>query len=105
MLTYFQQRDAVDSLVPILFLQTHDIQAAVDKILALIKEEVKKLDRAADTLNAQYSMENATLRQDVANFIIGCKQLTTGNLTWSLQTKRYGVEFAKDGTGDVFIVL
>ncbi|KAL1594623.1 hypothetical protein SLS60_010384 [Paraconiothyrium brasiliense] len=86
------KRDAIDSLIPIIFHHVGDIQMAVDEVVAFIGAEIKNLDRAAEALFERYEGEEEELRRQVRDFVDGCKHYATGNLTWSLETDRYGVE-------------
>ncbi|KAJ4359463.1 uncharacterized protein N0V89_000017 [Didymosphaeria variabile] len=86
------KREAIDSLVPIIFHHGGDIQGAVDEVVAFIGGEIGELDEAAEALFERYEGEGKDLRRMVGHFVDGCKHYVTGNLTWSLETDRYGVE-------------
>ncbi|KAH8704346.1 isoprenoid synthase domain-containing protein [Phaeosphaeriaceae sp. PMI808] len=87
------KRDAIDSLIPILWYHNGgELQSAVATVADFIKGEIAKMDDAADKLFATYAREDEDLQRQVGNFVHGCKTYVTGNLTWSLETDRYGVE-------------
>lgn len=86
------KRDAIDSLIPIIFHHVGDIQKAVDEVVTFIAAEINNLDTAAASLYQRYEMEDEELKRQVNDFVDGCKHYATGNLTWSLETDRYGVE-------------
>lgn len=87
------KRDAIDSLIPIIFYHVGDIQMAVREVVAFIAAEIKNMDEAADSLFRRYELADGNMRRQVKDFVDGCKHYTTGNLTWSLETNRYGVDY------------
>ncbi|KAF2655196.1 terpenoid synthase [Lophiostoma macrostomum CBS 122681] len=99
------KRDAVDSLLPILYFRTGDIQAAVTDVVTFLEEEVRTFDAAAESFLQKYCASPIELQNDIRDFVDGCKQYVTGNLSWSLETNRYGVSHAQDGSGNISIVL
>lgn len=101
----FKQRDAIDSLIPIIFFKVGDIQVAVQQVVSFIQDEIKTMDDAAGSLCTRYQDADADVQRQVQQFIDGCKYYTTGNLTWSLKTDRYGVGRSEDASGDVVISL
>jgi hypothetical protein len=86
------KRDAIDSLIPILFFHVGDIQIAVTEVVTFIAAEIKNMDDAAESLFQRYKTADEDMRKQVKDFVDGCKHYTTGNLTWSLETDRYGVD-------------
>jgi hypothetical protein len=94
--------DAIDSLIPIIFFHVENIQVAVKEIVAFIAAEIENMNVAAASLVRKYAEADECLQDRVANFIDGCKYYTTGNLTWSLETDRYGVEYID---GEIAITL
>ena len=86
------KRDAIDSLIPIIYYHVGDIQTAVDEVVVFVGEEIKALDAAAERLAQRYEEMDGDMKRQVKEFVDGCKHYTTGNLTWSLGTERYGVE-------------
>jgi hypothetical protein len=91
------KRDAIDSLVPILFFHLGDIQMAVAEVVAFITGEINNLDVAAASLFKRHESADEDMRRQVEQFVDGCKHYTTGNLTWSLATDRYGVNKVGNG--------
>jgi hypothetical protein len=86
------KRDAIDSLIPIIFYHVGDIQKAVDEVVTFVAVEIVNMDKAAASLFESYEAADEGMRRQVKDFVDGCKHYTTGNLTWSLETDRYGVE-------------
>ncbi|KAF1992842.1 hypothetical protein P154DRAFT_549883 [Amniculicola lignicola CBS 123094] len=75
------QRDAIDSLIPIIFHHMGDIQLAVDEVVAFRAAEVVNLDTAAASSFERYEAEDKGIRRQVKNFVDGCKHYVTRNLT------------------------
>ncbi|KAF2008972.1 terpenoid synthase [Aaosphaeria arxii CBS 175.79] len=107
------KRNAIDSLIPILVSQFgdssagscgDDIQIAVDEVVTIIDESIKNMDHVAESLTSKYEHADEETRVQVRRFVDGCKAYTTGNLTWSLETDRYGVKNSRVGE-EVVIVL
>jgi hypothetical protein len=86
------KKDAIDSLVPILFFHLGDVQMAITEVIAFIATEIKNMDVAVASLSERYESTGDDLRRRVEHFVDGCKHYTTGNLTWSLASDRYGVD-------------
>lgn len=63
------------------------------------------MDNVATSLLAKYSKVDATIQEQIRLFIEGCKYYVTGNMVWSLETDRYGVIGADDGSGDIIMIL
>lgn len=99
------KRDAIDSLIPIIFFHVNDIQTAVQQVVAFIQVEIRAMDEAAESLSAKYRDFDAATQQQVSQFIDGCKFYVTGNLTWSLKTDRYDVGRLDEASGDVIMTL
>ncbi|KAM3072435.1 hypothetical protein ACMFMG_009236 [Clarireedia jacksonii] len=83
-------QNTVDSLVPLLFRHTGSAQAAIDSAVASVTAAVKGFDRIAAELLQQYQYEQET-HAALQRFINACRYNCTGNLAWSLRTKRYGI--------------
>jgi hypothetical protein len=77
----------------------------VGQIVDFIAEEIKSLDGSVANILRKLASADKKLKDDVANFIEGCKYYATGNFVWSLVTRRYGVEFAGDSSGDILMTL
>ncbi|KAF2008694.1 terpenoid synthase [Aaosphaeria arxii CBS 175.79] len=99
------KRDAIDSLIPIIYFRTNDIQTAVQQVVAFIENEIKDFDAAAASLIRKYLDAEPAIQNHVHKFIDGCKYYSTGNLTWSLETDRYGVDHVEDRSGDIVMIL
>ncbi|KAJ4380715.1 hypothetical protein N0V86_004076 [Didymella sp. IMI 355093] len=99
------KQEAIDSLIPIMFYETGDIQTAVERVISFIKDEIKRMDETAAALLSKYSNAEAAVQEQVRLFIDGCKHHATGTVVWSLYTDRYGVRNADDGSGDIVMTL
>ncbi|KAF2704887.1 terpenoid synthase [Pleomassaria siparia CBS 279.74] len=84
------QRDAINSLIPILYFHGRDIQMAVHEVVVFIEKEIKALDEAAESLEKRF--EETKLRSQVREFVDECNHYTWGNLTWGLEMARHAVE-------------
>ncbi|KAI1097855.1 isoprenoid synthase domain-containing protein [Jackrogersella minutella] len=81
----------IDSLIPLLFIEHKSVQTAVDRAVHIVQSAIKRLDATeADILKSYAS--NPKLYKDISQFIEGCKYAVTGNLNWSLGSKRYGLD-------------
>lgn len=100
-----QKQEAIDSLIPIIFYETSDIQVAVSRVIAFMKDEIRKMDDTAAKLSLKYSNAEPALQEQVRLFIDSCKYLATGTLVWSSCSKRYGVGQADKVTGDIIMTL
>ncbi|KAL1653509.1 hypothetical protein SLS61_004019 [Didymella pomorum] len=100
-----QKQEAIDSLIPIIFYETGDIQVATSRVVAFMKDEIRKMDDTAARLTLKYSSAQPALQEQVRLFIESCKYLATGTLVWSSCSKRYGVEKAEAGSGDIIMTL
>lgn len=100
------QRDAIDSLIPILYAHLGSVEGTVEQIVMFIEDEVVKMDAVAASIEMTYAGQEPEVRRMVVDFIYGCKCLVTGNLAWSLQTERYGVkEHLNEKTGEIVMLL
>jgi len=84
-------RDAIDSVIPLMYVQLGSIQAAMDKTMEFVAAMIKVFDEAERRLYKRYGDATPELQDQLRRFIDGAKYYSTGNLTWSLTTKRYGV--------------
>jgi hypothetical protein len=100
-----QKQEAIDSLIPIIFYETGDIQVAVSRVIAFMKGEIKKMDETAAVLLSKYSTTEPELQEQVRLFIESCKYLATGTLVWSSCSRRYGVDEADKVSGDIIMTL
>ena len=70
-----------------------------------MKDEIRKMDDTATRLTLKYSNAEPALQEQVRLFIESCKYLATGTLVWSSCSKRYGVDKAEAGSGDIIMTL
>jgi hypothetical protein len=96
------KREAIDSLIPIVYSYIGSIPTAITDIVAFIATEIRNLDEAAAALFQRYEWADNEMQGQVKDFVDGCKHYTTGNLTWSLATNRYGVEWV---AGEIVMTL
>ena len=100
------QRDAIDSLIPILYAHIGSVEGAVGQVVKFIESEVAKMDAAAASVEMTYAGQEPEVRRMVLDFIDGCKSYVTGNLAWSLKTDRYGVkDHLDEKTGEIVVLL
>ncbi|KAF2815340.1 terpenoid synthase [Mytilinidion resinicola] len=99
------KRDAIDSLIPIIYAHVGDIQVAVAEVVEFVAAEIRNLDVAAERLFRRYADADEKMQAQVRDFVDGCKYYTTGNFVWSLETDRYDVDYAADGSGDILMTL
>lgn len=100
------QRDAIDSLIPILYAHVGSIEGAVGQVMKFLEDEVANMDVAAASVEMTYAGQEPEVRRMVLDFIDGCKSSVTANLAWSLQTERYGVKDHLDKkTGEILMFL
>ncbi|KAI1093071.1 terpenoid synthase [Rostrohypoxylon terebratum] len=87
---------SVLSSVAILYQQVGNLDAAVQMSLAHLRVLVDEFDRAADAIVSEVPL-NPDEVDAVSKITEMMKTMNTGNLDWSLQSKRYGVnEFMSD---------
>jgi uncharacterized protein YqkB len=77
----------------------------VYQVVEFVRGEISSMDEAAESLISKYQDEDPALQDQVRKFIDGCKCYVTGNLTWSLETDRYGVDRMDDATGTISMTL
>ncbi|KAJ3545113.1 hypothetical protein NM208_g2677 [Fusarium decemcellulare] len=83
-------QDTVDSLVPLLFHEQGSLDRAVAAVIDITETAMADLEASERALIAKH-WGNLKLQHDLQKYIDGCKYICTGNLAWSLQTKRYGI--------------
>lgn len=59
-------------------------------VTEMIEKAIAEFNHAAACLMAKFA-DHETLASNLKTYIDGCRYICTGNLTWSLQTGRYGV--------------
>ncbi|KAI0141836.1 isoprenoid synthase domain-containing protein [Xylariaceae sp. FL1272] len=95
---------SVLSSVAILFHQYGDLDTAVDMSLHHTRQMVELFDRTADDVLSKPELNDKD-RDAISKIVDLMRTVNTGNLTWSLQAKRYGVaEYMKE-SGDIELVL
>ncbi|KAI9725876.1 MAG: hypothetical protein M1828_002505 [Chrysothrix sp. TS-e1954] len=75
-------RGAIDSLIPLLYAKTGDVQAAVDELTIFLIKTIKSFEETAQKFPAQVLASDAKSLQALQNFIDGCRYYCTGNLRW-----------------------
>ncbi|KAK0379815.1 hypothetical protein CMEL01_11421 [Colletotrichum melonis] len=83
-------QQTVESIVPLLFRETESLDVAVSMVTEMIHKAITEFNHAAECLMARFS-DDETSAANLKTYIDGCKYICTGNLTWSLQTGRYGL--------------
>ncbi|KAI1259784.1 terpenoid synthase [Xylariaceae sp. FL1019] len=95
---------SVLSSVAILFHQYGNLDTAVDMSLEHTRQLVELFDRTADDVLSDPEL-GAKDRDAISKIVDLMRTVNTGNLSWSLQAKRYGVaEYIKE-CGDIELVL
>ncbi|KAF2824417.1 terpenoid synthase [Ophiobolus disseminans] len=90
------RRGAIDSLVPAYLYHGGDLDMAVAKVVEFLGAEIRGMDEAAASLFRRYEAVDAHMQKQVKDFVDGCKHHATGNLLWSFETGRYGVEWVDE---------
>ncbi|RDA88977.1 hypothetical protein CP532_0611 [Ophiocordyceps camponoti-leonardi (nom. inval.)] len=80
---------AVDSLVPLLYYQTGNLDEAVSHVFYMMEKAIDRFDRAANTLLEKFAGDT-TLAENLSRYIQTCRKNCTGSLYWSVRTARYG---------------
>ncbi|KAJ7894025.1 isoprenoid synthase domain-containing protein [Mycena leptocephala] len=87
-----------NNAVAVLYHQLQDLQMAVDETYKIILRNMEKLEEAAKWALGRYPER----RENLAAWIDGCKNMCTGNVTWSLHIARYALGVnALDGTTEI----
>ncbi|KAI1206458.1 terpenoid synthase [Annulohypoxylon truncatum] len=95
---------SVLSSVAILYQQVDNLDAAVQMSLAHLRILVNEFDRTANTILSEFPL-NPEEVDAVSKVIDALRTVNTGNLEWSLQSKRYGVgQFIRDD-GRIELIL
>ncbi|RYP85752.1 hypothetical protein DL769_000926 [Monosporascus sp. CRB-8-3] len=82
--------DCIDSIVPLTFALTNNIQKAISESLAALKSSKERFNEAAKALLSGQA-EDEEMYQRVNRFIEVQKSNCVGNLIWSLETQRYSM--------------
>ncbi|KAI9760260.1 MAG: hypothetical protein M4579_001774 [Chaenotheca gracillima] len=99
-----QAHGQTDSLIPLLFALSSNIQQSMDVASNALRSAVINFEMAADRLTSRRSGDAKT-DEDVAAYVRGCQYNLTGNLGWSLQTGRYGLNLEKQDEDSVTFTL
>jgi len=86
----------LDSLIPILFVETNDLQVAVNQAAKMTEKAVAKFEATAVSVrilarSMKPIAENDSPTQAIEGFIQSCQYACTANLYWSLSSGRYGL--------------
>ena len=92
------------SMVPIVFVQTGDVQRAVDFTERWIGENVAAFEEAARELEGWSAVWGVKEASAVREFVGGVRAYVSGNLSWSLTGRRYGLQ-GKDLGRSVMVTL
>ncbi|KAI0097134.1 terpenoid synthase [Daldinia grandis] len=93
----------LDTLIPLLMLESRSIQDAVDHAANILSASIKRFESAEEEILAQYStMPNA--HEDLRKFLEGCKYACTANIKWSITTERYQLGY-QSMQGGIHIAL
>ncbi|KAI2621516.1 terpenoid synthase [Hypomontagnella submonticulosa] len=95
---------SVLSSVAILYHQVDNLDAAVQMSLAHLRIMVDEFDRTADMILSKYSLSPDEV-EATSKIIDTLRIVNTGNLEWSLQTKRYGVCQFMTSSGQIELIL
>ncbi|KAL1863912.1 hypothetical protein Daus18300_008061 [Diaporthe australafricana] len=82
----------IDSIIPLTFASTRDIQKAVDESIAALKASKERFDEAARKLlsdDGPCNKISPQSKEQLARFIQVQRSNCVGNLIWSLETRRY----------------
>ncbi|KAK5724854.1 hypothetical protein LTR15_004903 [Elasticomyces elasticus] len=97
------QNGTVHNALIILFSMTGDADLSVQLAMEWLKGILVAFDVAASRLLDSASGLTANEKASVGRIVQGCRYQCTGNLTWSLETPRYGLE--SDGAGNIVLQL
>ena len=93
------------SLLPLLYANAGSLQCAVDEIVAAVKTAAEDFDTIAERLRKKCG-NDAALLQDLEVFMNSCRYNCTGNVGWSLMTRRYGMEQCENyGEGSLLLKI
>jgi hypothetical protein len=80
----------VDSILPVLYVEHHSLEAATSVAANLLLESIRSVDDAAERLLRRYQADSK-LQKDLFRFIESCKYACMGNLSWSLTSTRFNI--------------
>ncbi|KAL2044834.1 hypothetical protein N7G274_002609 [Stereocaulon virgatum] len=92
----------IDNLITLLcFNRNIQAQEAMDEVRTIVRSARARFIMAAERLTSRYA-EDTVVGKQVREFIEDCKYNTTGNLMFSLVSKRYGLADSRRGDSVVF---
>ncbi|OCL02396.1 hypothetical protein AOQ84DRAFT_423061 [Glonium stellatum] len=74
-------QDSIDSLIPLMYLHTGNIQAAVE-VTSFLHSEIQCFDYTAQLIFSRYKFADEESQNQLRNYVTGCRQYCTGNLIW-----------------------
>ncbi|KAH7031685.1 isoprenoid synthase domain-containing protein [Microdochium trichocladiopsis] len=95
----------IDNVVPLAFVCTGDVQAAIDMSMHSLRTSRERFDGAARQLLALADNEGDDVRRQVQDHIEVLRSNCVGNLVWSLQTGRYGLAESRQADGSQQFLL
>ncbi|KAI1416974.1 terpenoid synthase [Hypoxylon sp. FL1857] len=96
---------SVLSSVAILYREVDNLDAAVQMSLAHLRILVDEFDRTANMILSKFQTSSIDEVESVSKVIDVLRMVNTGNLEWSLQSKRYGVCHSMTPNGQIELVL
>lgn len=84
-------RGSIGSMIPLEYAKSRNAQGAVDHTTELLIMAVKGFQQTEEKLLKGEMMQDEKQARQIREYIKGCQYNCTGNLVWSLATKRYGV--------------
>ncbi|KAI0889255.1 terpenoid synthase [Annulohypoxylon maeteangense] len=95
---------SVLSSVAILYQQVDNLDAAVQMSVAHLRILVEEFDRVANTILSEFPLTPEEV-DAVSKILYVLRTVNTGNLEWSLQSKRYGVSQFMTDDGRIELTL
>jgi len=93
---------APDSTIPILWLESRDLTAAVDKVVRMLKTSRSLFDETEQRLLGICRMHGGNLF--VERYIAAMKSMNSGNVAWSMRCRRYGLDTLSTGKGHIIVL-
>lgn len=84
-------RGSIGSMIPLQYVQSRNVQTAVDQTTKFLAKTVKAFEQRMRHLLAIEKRGSDEQKSHIDDFIKGCQFYCSGNLTWSLATHRYGI--------------
>ncbi|KAJ5743504.1 isoprenoid synthase domain-containing protein [Penicillium manginii] len=95
---------SIQNLVPVMWNETKNMGHVVVDIISILKESVKKFERAFKMLEGQTSLDSK-LDNDMKAFVDNCRTWVTGLLEWTLTSERYKMYQYLHQDGSVVVPL